>query len=153
MLEGEVICSPPPNSRMWNAHPRVYLAIDPKSRSARCYYCGTEYILTPAWPGDDSFCRIRDSNAAVETFTQTVLPVAGTTLIEHNILQLKRNGIKDLVINLGCLGDMIKAHLGNGSHLVYIQYAKEPSDRLLGSGGGVKQAYLYLANYHLYRQR
>ncbi|MAV29319.1 MAG: hypothetical protein CMF43_05905 [Legionellales bacterium] len=45
VFEGEQICCPPRNSRMWNAHPRVYLAVDPKTRSAKCYYCGTQYIL------------------------------------------------------------------------------------------------------------
>ena len=70
-----------------------------------------------------------------------LIPIAGTTLIEHNIHQLKLNGITEIVINLGYLGDMIKAHLGNGHRYgVTIEYSEESADNLLGSGGGVKQA-------------
>ncbi len=30
---------------LWDAHPRVYLSIE-KTGSAKCDYCGTEFILT-----------------------------------------------------------------------------------------------------------
>ena len=30
---------------VWNAHPRVYLPVE-KTGSAKCYYCGAEFILT-----------------------------------------------------------------------------------------------------------
>lgn len=70
-----------------------------------------------------------------------LIPIAGTTLIEHNIRQLKFNGISEIVINLGYLGDMIKAHLGNGDRYgITIEYSQESPDNLLGSGGGVKHA-------------
>lgn len=70
-----------------------------------------------------------------------LIPIAGTTLIEHNIRQLKLNGITEIVINLGYLGDMIKSQLGNGHRYgVTIEYSEESADNLLGSGGGVKQA-------------
>ena len=35
---------PMPNQDLWNAHPRVYLPIE-KTGSARCPYCGAEYVL------------------------------------------------------------------------------------------------------------
>lgn len=35
---------PMPLMRVWNSHPRVYLAIE-KTGKAFCPYCGTEYIL------------------------------------------------------------------------------------------------------------
>jgi MurNAc alpha-1-phosphate uridylyltransferase len=70
-----------------------------------------------------------------------LIPIAGTTLIEHNIHQLKANGITDIVINLGYLGHMIESYLGTGAgHGVRIQYTYESPDQLLGSGGGVKHA-------------
>jgi uncharacterized Zn-finger protein len=36
---------PQPSEKIWNAHPRVYLAIE-ESGEASCPYCGTHYVLT-----------------------------------------------------------------------------------------------------------
>ncbi|MHB0887945.1 zinc-finger domain-containing protein [Acidithiobacillus sp.] len=42
---GELPLSCPlPNMSHWNAHPRVFLAIEDRGE-ARCPYCGTLYIL------------------------------------------------------------------------------------------------------------
>jgi uncharacterized Zn-finger protein len=35
---------PMPSMKLWNSHPRVYLPIVP-SGSAKCPYCGAEYVL------------------------------------------------------------------------------------------------------------
>ena len=35
---------PTPSMLLWNAHPRVFLAIE-KTGSALCPYCGTQYTL------------------------------------------------------------------------------------------------------------
>jgi uncharacterized Zn-finger protein len=35
---------PLPDSRLWDAHPRVYLPIEETGRAV-CPYCGAEYIL------------------------------------------------------------------------------------------------------------
>jgi uncharacterized Zn-finger protein len=39
------VSCPLPNQKIWNAHPRVYLAIE-ESGEASCPYCGTHYVLT-----------------------------------------------------------------------------------------------------------
>lgn len=39
------VSCPLPSQKIWNAHPRVYLAIE-ESREASCPYCGTHYVLT-----------------------------------------------------------------------------------------------------------
>ncbi len=35
---------PLPGSSLWNSHPRVYLPVE-KTGSAKCIYCGAEYML------------------------------------------------------------------------------------------------------------
>ena len=35
---------PMPDMKLWNSHPRVYLAIE-KTGHAKCPYCGAEYML------------------------------------------------------------------------------------------------------------
>ncbi|MEI7967947.1 MAG: zinc-finger domain-containing protein [Betaproteobacteria bacterium] len=36
---------PAPGAALWNAHPRVFLAID-RTGEARCPYCGTRYVMS-----------------------------------------------------------------------------------------------------------
>lgn len=38
------LCCPMPEECVWNAHPRIYLALDSFGR-AQCPYCGTRYEL------------------------------------------------------------------------------------------------------------
>ena len=37
---------PMPDMRLWNSHPKVYLAIE-NTGWAKCPYCGAEYTLKP----------------------------------------------------------------------------------------------------------
>ena len=39
------LACPMPGMYLWNSHPRVYLPIE-KTGSAKCPYCGAEYVLT-----------------------------------------------------------------------------------------------------------
>ncbi len=41
------LCCPMPDMVLWNAHPRVYLAIEEEGTSI-CPYCGSEYFLSEA---------------------------------------------------------------------------------------------------------
>jgi NDP-sugar pyrophosphorylase family protein len=78
------------------------------------------------------------------TIPKPLLPVAGTPLIEWNLLLLKRHGFHDVVVNLHHLGPMIEQVVGNGSKFgLRIIYSKEPV--ILGTGGGIKQAELYFS--------
>jgi len=36
---------PLPGLPLWNAHPRVFLAVSGVGNMVRCPYCGTEYVL------------------------------------------------------------------------------------------------------------
>jgi len=67
-----------------------------------------------------------------------MLDVGGRPLIEHTVRQLVRYGVEDIVINLHRLGDVVKAHFGDGSRFgVRMHYSDEPA--LLGTAGGVRQ--------------
>lgn len=73
------------------------------------------------------------------TIPKPLLPVGGTPLIVWNLLLLRHHGIRDVIINLHHLGDLIEKELGDGSTVgMRISYSHEP--RILGTGGGLKQA-------------
>lgn len=69
-----------------------------------------------------------------------LLPVAGRPLIEHQIRRLAGAGWRELVINLGWLGQQIREHLGDGHRLgVRIDYSDEGWPAL-ETGGGIANA-------------
>jgi NDP-sugar pyrophosphorylase family protein len=49
------------------------------------------------------------------TVPKPLLPVGGTPLIVWNLLLLRRSGIREVVVNLHHLGDLIEKELGDGS--------------------------------------
>ena len=62
------------------------------------------------------------------------------TLIEHNLLNIKKSGINEVIINISWLGNMIKDYLGDGRRYnLKIKYSDE-TNKLLGTGGGIKNA-------------
>lgn len=66
-----------------------------------------------------------------------MLPIAGKPIIQHNIEWLRKNGIKDIAVNLHHLPKKIKEFLGSGSKFnVHITYSYEKD--ILGTAGGVK---------------
>ena len=74
-----------------------------------------------------------------EKIPKPLLPLAGRPLIEWNLLLLRQHGIRDVMINLHYLPQLIEQALGDGSRWdMHIQYSFEPV--LLGTGGGVKAA-------------
>lgn len=69
-----------------------------------------------------------------------LIAVAGRPLIEHHLLRLRDAGITDIVINLGWLGDRLRAALGDGSRLgLSIAWSKEGWPAL-ETGGGIHKA-------------
>lgn len=73
-----------------------------------------------------------------EKFPKPLVPVNGVPLILYTLAFLKRNGVKDIVINLHHLGKEIPKLLGNGCALgLKIRYSHEP--KILGTGGGIKK--------------
>jgi MurNAc alpha-1-phosphate uridylyltransferase len=69
-----------------------------------------------------------------------LLIVGGRPLIEHQIRRLADAGWREIVINLGWLGDRIRDALGDGSGLgVHLQYSEEGWPAL-ETGGGIANA-------------
>ena len=63
--------------------------------------------------------------------------INGKPVLEHNILLLKKHGIKNICITLHYKGDVIKNYFGDGSKWnVRIHYSFE--DELLGTSGALK---------------
>ena len=72
-----------------------------------------------------------------EKIPKPLIPLAGKPLIVWNLLLLRQHGIKDVMINLHYLGQLIEQELGDGSQWgLCIRYSPEPV--LLGTGGGIK---------------
>lgn len=78
-----------------------------------------------------------------ERVPKPLIPVGGEPLIVHQLRWLHRAGIRDIVVNLHHLGDVIERSLGTGSDIgVHIHYSREPA--LLDTGGGIKKALPHL---------
>jgi mannose-1-phosphate guanylyltransferase len=74
-----------------------------------------------------------------DTIPKPLLPVGGTPLIVWNLLLLRSYGIRNVMINLHYLGDMIEEAIGDGSRWgMQVRYSHEST--LLGTGGGLKAA-------------
>lgn len=73
------------------------------------------------------------------TTPKPLLKLDGAVLIDHQLKFLANFGIREVVINLHHLGEKIRGHVGEGSHLgVSVFYSYEP--QILGTGGGIKKA-------------
>lgn len=73
------------------------------------------------------------------TTPKPLLRVGDTTLIDHALMQVRKAGITDVVINVHHLGDQIIQHCGDGAaYGLHIQYSIE--DELLDTGGGIYRA-------------
>jgi len=80
-----------------------------------------------------------------ETCPKPLIEVAGKPLLEHQLAWLRRAGITEVVINLHYLGEMIEAHIGDGSRFgTQVTYSRE--EALLDSGGGIAKALPLLGN-------
>lgn len=77
--------------------------------------------------------------ALTEKMPKPLLQVGDRCLIEYSILNLERAGVKDIVINVSYLAELIKEKIGDGSRYgVSIAYSEEKER--LETGGGILQA-------------
>ena len=71
---------------------------------------------------------------------KALIDVAGKPFISRQLNYLSDQGIKDIVICVGHLGNQIKNYIGNGSkYNLNVSYSDD-SDQLLGTGGSIKKA-------------
>ena len=74
-----------------------------------------------------------------DTIPKPLLPIGGTPLLIWNLLLLRANEIREVMINLHYLGHLIETAIGDGSRWdMQVTYSHEPE--ILGTGGGVKAA-------------
>ncbi|MFQ5684536.1 MAG: NDP-sugar synthase [Candidatus Binatia bacterium] len=78
-----------------------------------------------------------------EKLPKALVPVAGRPMIEYSLCLLRHYGIREIIINLHHLGEMIEEHLKDGKKLgLKITYSREKE--LLDTGGGLLQARAFL---------
>lgn len=83
--------------------------------------------------------RGRRLGGLTRTTPKPLLKVGGRPFLEYVILNLSRQGIRDIVLSVGFLADRVIEAMGDGSRLgVRIGYAVE--DTPLGTGGGARMA-------------
>lgn len=71
---------------------------------------------------------------------KSLVDVAGRPFICHQMELLRRNGLVNIVICAGYLGEKVQEALGDGSEMgLYIQYAFD-GRMLLGTGGAIRKA-------------
>ena len=75
-----------------------------------------------------------------ETIPKSLLEVAGEPFIAHQLRELARQGIQNVVICIGFLGEQIEEFVKDGSKYgIYVQYSYE-TQNLLGTGGAIRNA-------------
>jgi MurNAc alpha-1-phosphate uridylyltransferase len=75
-----------------------------------------------------------------ERIPKALLEVAGKPFIEHQLAQLRREGIERVVLCVGFLGEMVEAHVGDGARFgLEVAYSFD-GERLLGTGGALRRA-------------
>lgn len=80
-----------------------------------------------------------------DTMPKPMVPVLGKPFLEHQLRMLKSNGVDDVVISIGYLGEKIKEYFGDGERLnLKISYSVEETP--VGTGGGLKKASALLKN-------
>lgn len=82
-----------------------------------------------------------------EKIPKSLVEVAGRPFISWQLEWLKREGIEEVVLCLGYLGDQVQALVGDGAEFgLSIRYSFD-GDRLLGTGGAIKRALPMLSEH------
>lgn len=81
-----------------------------------------------------------------ERVPKSLLQVAGRPFVDWQLELLARSGIRDVVLCIAHLGELIRAHVGDGAgHGLSVRYAEEEPGRLLGTAGALRAAVPLLA--------
>ena len=85
----------------------------------------------------------RGARTRLRPITQTVpkalVPVNGRLFIEHQLALLCANGITDVVLCVGYLGEMIEEHVGDGSRFGLHGRIADGAERI-GTAGALAKA-------------
>jgi NDP-sugar pyrophosphorylase family protein len=75
-----------------------------------------------------------------QTIPKSLIEVAGRPFIEHQLELLRAEGVRNVVLCVGHLGEMIEAHIGDGSQFgLSVRYSFD-GEKLLGTGGALRRA-------------
>jgi D-sedoheptulose 7-phosphate isomerase len=81
-----------------------------------------------------------------ETIPKSLVEVSGKPFILHQIDYLNKQGVTDIVLCVGYLGEMIQEVVGNGKSFgVNIKFSYD-GENLLGTGGAIKNALPFLSD-------
>jgi len=81
-----------------------------------------------------------------EKIPKSMLEVAGRPFIDWQLELLARSGFRDVVLCIAHLGELIRAHVGDGQRYgLSVRYAMEEPGRLLGTAGALRAAIALLA--------
>lgn len=75
-----------------------------------------------------------------ERVPKVLLEVAGKPFLYHQLSYLRAQGIRDVVLCVGFLGEMIQEQFGDGSTCGMRLHYSFDGPRLLGTGGAIRQA-------------
>lgn len=76
-----------------------------------------------------------------DTIPKALVPVAGRPFVDHQLAWLARDGVTDVVLCIGHLGDRIREHVGDGAaHGLRVAYVDEGAE-LRGTAGALRLAY------------
>jgi NDP-sugar pyrophosphorylase family protein len=84
-----------------------------------------------------------------ESTPKAMVPVCGRPFLTYQLEYLAHHGVRDIIVCVGHLGEMIEAHFGDGRGFgVTIRYGHE-GDRLLGTAGAIKNVEHFLDDVFL----
>ena len=85
-----------------------------------------------------------------EEIPKSMLEVAGRPFIDWQLERLAASGVREVVLCIAHLGELIRAHVGDGAqHGLSVRYAQEEPGRLLGTAGALRAALPLLASRFL----
>lgn len=76
-----------------------------------------------------------------DTMPKALLPLAGKTLLEHQLLKLRTAGITDIVVNVHHFADKIVDYLARNDNFGCNIRISDETDSLLDTGGGLLKAW------------
>ena len=84
-----------------------------------------------------------------ESVPKAMIEVAGEPFIAHQLRLLRREGVGDVVLCLGHLGEQVEAFVGGGGRFgLAVRYSSDGA-RLLGTGGALRKALKLLGPHFL----
>lgn len=81
-----------------------------------------------------------------DSMPKALVPIAGKTLLQHNLERLASQGFTDIVINIHHFSDQIRQFLRENDNFGLNIMLSDESAELLDTGGGIKNAKEWLSN-------